>query len=69
MEFLRRFLRHVLSTGFIKIRYYGFLNPNSEERASAGASCLPSIRSNPFFIIFAVILSFFYKNPGDSLYL
>ena len=29
MEFIRRFLRHVLPTGFMKVRYYGFLNPNS----------------------------------------
>ena len=29
MEFLRRFLQHVLPSGFMKIRYYGFLNPNS----------------------------------------
>ncbi len=28
MEFLRRFLQHVLPTGFMKIRYYGFMNPN-----------------------------------------
>jgi len=28
MEFLRRYLQHVLPTGFMKIRYYGFLNPN-----------------------------------------
>lgn len=28
-EFIRRFLQHVLPTGFMKIRYYGFLNPNS----------------------------------------
>jgi hypothetical protein len=28
MEFIRRFLQHVLPTGFMKIRYYGFLNPN-----------------------------------------
>lgn len=26
MEFLRRFLQHVLPTGFMKVRYYGFLN-------------------------------------------
>ena len=25
----RRFLQHVLPKGFMKIRYYGFLNPNS----------------------------------------
>lgn len=29
MEFLHRFLQHVLPTGFMKIRYYGFLHPCS----------------------------------------
>ena len=29
MEFMRRFLQHVLPTGFMKIRYYGFLTPGS----------------------------------------
>lgn len=29
MEFMRRFLQHVLPWGFMKIRHYGFLNPNS----------------------------------------
>ncbi len=29
MEFMRRFLQHVLPTGFMKVRYYGFLNPAS----------------------------------------
>jgi hypothetical protein len=29
MEFMRRFLQHVLPSGFMKVRYYGFLNPNS----------------------------------------
>jgi len=28
MEFLRRFLQHVLPTGLMKIRYYGFLSPS-----------------------------------------
>ncbi len=27
MEFIRRFLQHVLPTGFMKVRYYGFLHP------------------------------------------
>ncbi len=30
LEFIRRFLQHVLPTGFMKVRYYGFLNPNSK---------------------------------------
>jgi hypothetical protein len=27
-EFLRRFLQHVLPSGFMKVRHYGFLHPN-----------------------------------------
>ena len=27
MEFIRRFLQHVLPAGFVKVRYYGFLSP------------------------------------------
>ena len=27
-EFMRRFLQHVLPTGFMKVRHYGFLNGN-----------------------------------------
>jgi len=29
MEFMRRFLQHVLPTGFMKVRYYGFMSPAS----------------------------------------
>lgn len=29
-EFIRRFLQHVLPTGFMKVRYYGFLSPTSK---------------------------------------
>jgi hypothetical protein len=29
IEFIRRFLQHVLPAGFMKIRYYGFLHPSS----------------------------------------
>jgi Putative transposase len=28
MEFMRRFLQHVLPSGFMKVRYYGFLSPS-----------------------------------------
>jgi len=28
MEFIRRFLQHVLPQGFMKVRHYGFLSPN-----------------------------------------
>lgn len=29
MEFIRRYLQHVLPDGFMKVRYYGFMSPNS----------------------------------------
>lgn len=29
MEFMRRFLQHVLPTGFMKVRHYGFMSPGS----------------------------------------
>lgn len=29
MEFIRRFLQHVLPSGFMKVRYYGFMSPGS----------------------------------------
>lgn len=28
LEFIRRFLQHVLPSGFMKVRYYGFLSPS-----------------------------------------
>ena len=37
VEFLRRFLLHVLPRGFIKIRYYGFLS--HPKRAAGLARC------------------------------
>nr|MBS0022472.1 transposase [Gammaproteobacteria bacterium] len=30
LEFIRPFLQHVLPSGFMKVRYYGFLSPTSE---------------------------------------
>jgi len=34
-EFIRRFLQHVLPSGFPKVRHYGFLSPNSRESIEA----------------------------------
>jgi hypothetical protein len=33
VEFLRRFLQHVLPKGFVRIRYYGFLSMRQRKRA------------------------------------
>lgn len=30
MEFIHRFLQHVLPSGFMKVRYYGFMSPGSK---------------------------------------
>jgi Putative transposase/Transposase zinc-binding domain len=40
MEFIRRFLQHVLPKGFMKIRYYGFLNPTSSISLTTVASLI-----------------------------
>ena len=34
-EFIRRFLQHVLSKGFVKVRYFGFFAPGSRKRLLA----------------------------------
>lgn len=39
-EFIRRFLQHVLPKGFMKIRYYGFLNPTSSITLSRVATLI-----------------------------
>ena len=31
LEFIRRFLQHVLPSGFMKVRHYGFLSPNARQ--------------------------------------
>jgi hypothetical protein len=58
LEFIRRFLQHVLPTGFVMIRYYGFLNPNCSvpfekitaliQMAYAFALEIPNYQESPF---------------------
>lgn len=57
LEFMRRFLQHVLPRGFMKVRYYGFLSPTSAvpladvkariEMASGFAVAAPEVASEP----------------------
>jgi hypothetical protein len=57
MEFMRRFLQHVLPRGFMKVRYYGFLSPSASvpledvkariEMASGFALATPEATSEP----------------------
>jgi hypothetical protein len=59
MEFLRRFLQHVLPSGFMKVRYFGFMSPGSgvsmqsvaesiQRCADVRVQSLPSICIEPF---------------------
>ncbi len=40
MEFMRRFLQHVLPKGFMKVRYYGFMSPGSSVSMQTIAACI-----------------------------
>ena len=40
MEFIRRFCQHVLPSGFMKVRYYGFMNPASSMPLEKIAKCI-----------------------------
>ena len=40
LQFIRRFLRHVLPSGFMKIRYYGFFHPASAMPLTIAAALL-----------------------------
>ena len=65
MEFIRRFLQHVLPTGFMKVRYYGFMNPNSSvsldeinaliEMASGFAMTVPEPATEPMPMMTCVL--------------
>jgi len=63
MEFIHRFLQHVLPSGFIKVRHYGFMNPNcsvSHEtvvnliKIRTGAE-VPTFEPVPFPILFCPV--------------
>jgi hypothetical protein len=51
-EFLRRFLQHVLPTGFQKVRYYGFTSPNASATADK-LRWLLALRAGQSFVLHA----------------
>ncbi len=53
MEFIRRFLQHVLPTRFMKVRHYGFLSPNACQSIEA-VRWLVSIHYDLVFLLLAV---------------
>ena len=46
-EFIRRFLQHVLPTGFMKIRYYGFMHPSTKIPVKLAAMLLEAFFAVP----------------------
>jgi Putative transposase/Transposase zinc-binding domain len=52
MEFLRRFLQHVLPAGFQKVRHYGFLSPNSGTSIEA-VRWLVTVHNGAMFVLLA----------------
>ncbi len=46
-EFIRRFLQHVLPSGFMKIRYYGFMHPSSSIPLKAAVVLLEALYGVP----------------------
>ncbi len=66
LEFIRRFLMHVLPRGFVRIRHYGFLaNPCCKQNLSLCRQLLSVARllKDPFSISEAV------EDPGPSYFL
>ena len=52
VEFIRRFLQHVLPTGFMKIRYYGFMSPGCPvSRAEVAAMAQLANSESPVFTL------------------
>jgi hypothetical protein len=49
LEFIRRFLQHVIPKGFVKLRYYGFFSPGLRSRlATLREKLNPSILDEPW---------------------
>jgi len=47
LEFIRRFLQHVLPKGLVKVRYYGFFSSGQRPRLAALRQLLPSAPAKP----------------------
>ena len=50
LEFIRRFLQHVLPRGFQKVRHYGFLSPNSRPQIEA-VRWLVTLANDQLFVL------------------
>ena len=74
MEFIRRFLQHVLPTGFMKVRHYGFMSPTSsveldEIKALIPACACPHADRELSYACLPVGRALIYKNRRWRLHL
>ncbi len=51
LDFIHRFLQHVLPRGFVKIRYYGFMAPNTKSLLAVVKYLLGATRVSPLIPI------------------
>lgn len=58
-EFIRRFLQHTLPSGFMKIRYYGFMHPN--------CSVKPQQIREMISVLYSIIEDLMNETPGDKI--
>jgi hypothetical protein len=63
LEFLRRFLQHVLPAGFQKVRHYGFLSPNSGTTLEE-VRWLITLRNGAVFTLLAMMTAPPVKTPA-----
>ncbi len=50
LEFIRRFLQHVLPSGFMKVRHYGFLSPTSKVTLEKVRACIETAQGVAFTV-------------------
>jgi len=58
-EFIRRFLQHTLPSGFMKIRYFGFMHPNCKTK--------PQQIREMISVLYEIIKDMIDETPGDKL--
>jgi len=54
-EFLRRFLQHILPDGFVKVRYYGLLNPKNRHLLNRARALLTATATQPTPILHPLV--------------
>ena len=67
MEFIRRFLQHVLPAGFHKVRYYGFINPRNKSDLMRIKMVLGQKKKNQTDLLESDLNSINLKNIQEKL--